>query len=84
MPVELLNKRGTVVMLPEGLTANFARSIARSGNAATRVKRYCFDKVYHDSLVGGHPRENLDASFDIGKTSIYFFCPKLRYLLAIL
>jgi len=64
-PVELLNKRGTVVMLSEGLTANFARSIARSGNAATRVKRYCFDKVYHDSLVGGHPRENLEASFDI-------------------
>ncbi len=52
-------------MLPESLTVNFARSVARSGNAATRVKRYCFDKVFHDSLAGGHPRENLEASFDI-------------------
>lgn len=60
-----MNKKGTIVMLPESLTVNFARSIARSGNAATRVKRYCFDKVFHDSLAGGHPRENLEASFDV-------------------
>jgi len=64
-PAELINKRGTVVMLPEDLTANFARAVARSGNAATRVKRYCFDKVYHSPLAGGHPRENFEASFDI-------------------
>jgi histidyl-tRNA synthetase len=60
-----MNKKGTIVMLPESLTVNFARSVARSGNAATRVKRYCFDKVFHDSLAGGHPRENFEASFDV-------------------
>lgn len=64
-PVELMNKKGTILMLPESLTVNFARSVARSGNAATRVKRYCFDKVFHDSLAGGHPRENFEASFDV-------------------
>ena len=29
------------------------------------MKRYDIDKVFHKSLIGGHPRETLEASFDI-------------------
>ena len=64
-PAELLNQRGSVLLLPEDLTVGFARSVARSGGGATRLKRYAVGNTFLKSLAGGHPRETLDASFDI-------------------
>ena len=61
--VELINERGIILLLPEDLTTNFARAIGRAGGLS--VKRYDIDKTYHKSRVGGHPRESLEASFDI-------------------
>lgn len=61
--VEFMNERGIVLTLPEDLTCNFARSVGRAGGLA--LKRYDIDKTYHKSRVGGHPRESLEASFDI-------------------
>jgi len=60
---EVMNERGIQLLLPEDLTVNFARSLGRTGGIG--VKRYDIDRVYHKSKAGGHPRENLDASFDI-------------------
>jgi translation initiation factor 2-alpha kinase 4 len=54
-----------VLLLPEDLTASFARAVGRGGTATSHLKRYQIDRVYHKSLVGGHPRESLEASFDI-------------------
>jgi translation initiation factor 2-alpha kinase 4 len=62
---EVLNSRGTILLLPEDLTVSFARALGRGGAATSNVKRYDFDRVFHKSLVGGHPRESLEASFDI-------------------
>ena len=42
-----------------------ARSVSRGGSATSHLKRYDIDKVFHKSLIGGHPRETLEASFDI-------------------
>ena len=64
-PVELLDSRGVALQLPEDLTGPFARAIARGGGAATNVKRYEIERVYHKGLAGGHPREALEATFDI-------------------
>lgn len=64
-PAEMMNSRGTVVLLPEDLTASFARAVGRGGAATSNIKRFDIGRVYHRSLVGGHPRENLEASFDI-------------------
>ena len=61
--VEVMNERGVVLTLPDNLTSNFARSIGRAGGPG--IKRYDIDKTYHKSRVGGHPRESLEASFDI-------------------
>jgi translation initiation factor 2-alpha kinase 4 len=64
-PAEVLNSRGTVLLLPEDLTASFARALGRGGAATSNIKRFDIDRVYHKSLAGGHPRESLEASFDI-------------------
>lgn len=64
-PAELLNSRGAVVLLPEDLTVSFARALGRGGAATSNIKRYDVDRVYHKSLAGGHPRESIEASFDI-------------------
>lgn len=64
-PAEVLNSRGTVLLLPEDLTVSFARALGRGGAATSNIKRYDVDRVYHKSLAGGHPRESLEASFDI-------------------
>lgn len=39
--------------------------MSRGGTATSNVKRYDIDRVYHKSIAGGHPRESLEASFDI-------------------
>lgn len=64
-PVELIDTRGTVLLLPEDLCAPFARSVGRGGAAASNIKRYDIDRVHHKAIAGGHPREALEASFDI-------------------
>lgn len=64
-PVEVMDERGYVLLLPEDLTANFARAISRGGIATSHVKRYEIGKVYHKPLLGCHPRESLEAAFDI-------------------
>lgn len=42
-----------------------ARAVGRGGSATSHLKRYDIDKVYHKSMAGGHPRETVEASFDI-------------------
>jgi hypothetical protein len=42
-----------------------ARSLGRGGSATSHLKRYDIDRVYHKSMAGGHPRESLEASFDV-------------------
>lgn len=42
-----------------------ARSLGRGGAATSNIKRYDIGRVYHKSLGGGHPRETLEASFDV-------------------
>jgi translation initiation factor 2-alpha kinase 4 len=49
-----------------GLTpVTTARAVSRGGSATSNLKRYDIDRVYHKSIAGGHPRESLEASFDI-------------------
>jgi hypothetical protein len=64
-PTELVDTRGNVLLLPEDLTGPFARAVGRGGSAASNVKRYDIDRVHHKAIAGGHPRESLEATFDI-------------------
>lgn len=64
-PAEVLNRRGFVLLLPEDLTAPFARTVARGGSATSHLKRFDIQTVYHKSMAEGHPREALEASFDV-------------------
>ena len=66
-PAEMMNTRGYVLLLPEDLTGSFARVVGRGGSATSNIKRYEIGRVYHKSLTGGHPRESLEASFDIAQ-----------------
>ncbi|RKP16353.1 hypothetical protein ROZALSC1DRAFT_31680, partial [Rozella allomycis CSF55] len=49
--------------LPHNLTVPFARFIAR--NKQKEFKRFCFGHVYRKNLVGGQPRQLMEADFDI-------------------
>lgn len=62
---EVINERSINLILPEDLQVNFARAIGRGGAALSNTKRYQIDNVYYKSATGGHPREALEASFDI-------------------
>ena len=42
-----------------------ARAVGRGGSATSNLKRYDVNTVYHKSAAGGHPRESLEATFDI-------------------
>jgi hypothetical protein len=42
-----------------------ARAVGRGGSATSNIKRYDISNVYHKSAVGGHPKESLEATFDI-------------------
>jgi histidyl-tRNA synthetase len=64
-PVEVIDTRGTALLLPEDLTAQFARTVGRGGSAVANIKRYDVDRIYHKAIAGGHPREFLEATFDI-------------------
>lgn len=50
---EVMNERGNVLMLPDDLTVNFARAVARGGIATVSFKRYDIGTVFHKSLAGG-------------------------------
>ena len=64
-PVELLARRGSVLRLREDLCVTFARAVSRGGSATSNMKRYDINKVYNESDAGLHPKEMLEASFDI-------------------
>lgn len=64
-PAEVLNRRGVPLYLAEDLTGSFARAVGRGGQSTSSLKRYEIDRVYHKSISGGHPRTNMEASFDI-------------------
>jgi len=64
-PVEVLDTRGSALLIHEDLTVNFARAISRGGVSANNVKRFDIDNVYYSSDAGGHPKAILEASFDI-------------------
>ena len=42
-----------------------ARAVGRGGAATANVKRFDISPVYHRSVAGGHPKESLEATFDI-------------------
>jgi len=67
----VMNQRGILLLLPYDLTAGFARSVARGGDVCSRMKRYDIDRVYRGALSGGHPKECLEASFDIVYGDMY-------------
>lgn len=47
------------------MPATSARAVGRGGAATANLKRYDISPVYHKSVTGGHPKETLEASFDI-------------------
>ncbi|KAJ0392435.1 hypothetical protein P43SY_006501 [Pythium insidiosum] len=59
----LIDSSGVTVSLPFDLTERLARFVARHN--VSRLKCYQFDRVYRKSVVSGHPRELLEADFDV-------------------
>ena len=51
-PAQLINARGSALLLQEDLTVNFARAISRAGAAGTNLKRFDIDRVFHESDAG--------------------------------
>ncbi|KAL7471057.1 hypothetical protein ACHAXS_011340 [Conticribra weissflogii] len=51
-PVEVLDTRGSALLIREDLTVNFARAISRGGVSANNVKRFDIDNVYYSSDAG--------------------------------
>jgi serine/threonine protein kinase len=62
---KLTDPHGLVVCLPYNHRIPFARYLARSG--CTNIKRYHIGKVFSEKLTSNslHPREHMEASFDI-------------------
>ncbi|RHZ86074.1 hypothetical protein Glove_55g46 [Diversispora epigaea] len=61
--VHLMDIEGGIVQLNYDLTVPFARYVSR--NNITDIKRYVFDRVYRENIVGGQPRFVYEADFDI-------------------
>jgi translation initiation factor 2-alpha kinase 4 len=61
--VRLIDLSGQVVELPYDLTVPFAMYVSR--NKITNLKRFCFDRVYRQNIVGGQPRQLFECDFDI-------------------
>jgi len=61
--VQLLNASGTLVQLPYDLTLPYARMLAKSPPSAKAT--YTFGDVYREGKMGGAPRSNEEADFDI-------------------
>lgn len=64
-PVDLLTRRGSVLRVREDLCIPFARSLSRGGSSTTNLKRFDINKIFSESDAGLHPKESLEASFDI-------------------
>ncbi|KDO23062.1 PEK/GCN2 protein kinase [Saprolegnia parasitica CBS 223.65] len=58
-----LDTAGVSVVLPFDLTEPLARYVARNG--LSQLKRYHCGRVYRKTIGGGHPRELLEADFDL-------------------
>ncbi|RIA85582.1 kinase-like domain-containing protein [Glomus cerebriforme] len=65
--VYLIDGDGGLVQLPYDLTVPFTRYISR--NNIMNLKRYTFDCVYRESIVGGQPRTMYEVDFDIVHSS---------------
>lgn len=55
-PAQVVNSRGSALVLKQDLTVNFARSISRGGAATNNIKRYEIGKCFLESDAGGHPK----------------------------
>jgi hypothetical protein len=55
-PAQVLNSRGSALVLKQDLTVTFARSISRGGAATNNIKRYEIGKCFIESDAGGHPK----------------------------
>lgn len=72
--VNLMDKRGSLVMLPFDLRVPFARYVYN--HDITYLKRYTISRVFRENkLVGAHPREVLECAFDIITPSPGSFFP---------
>ena len=60
-PAQVLNNRGSALVLKQDLTVNFARSISRGGAATNNIKRYEIGKCFLESDAGGHPKGEANA-----------------------
>nr|CCA16528.1 eukaryotic translation initiation factor 2alpha kinase putative [Albugo laibachii Nc14] len=58
-----IDGNGLPVMLPFDLTERYARFVARHN--LVRMKSFQFARVYRKNVSSGHPRELLEAAFDI-------------------
>lgn len=56
------------MQLPHDLTLPFARFIART-QSVREMKRFVFDRVYRQNVVGGQPRHVYECDFDIVRPS---------------
>jgi serine/threonine protein kinase/histidyl-tRNA synthetase len=65
--VQLMDETGNLVVLPMDLTAPFARFVARRG--VSELKRYQIGKIFWRTAPDTHPREMLEADFDIVTSS---------------
>lgn len=62
--VAIVDRTGTLLQLPYDLCYPFARQTARLPTNVQR-KRYCVGYVYRQGAHGEHPKQLLEASFDI-------------------
>jgi len=72
--VYLMDSGGGIVELPFDLTVPFARYISR--NNLPFLKKYTFDRVYRQNIVGGQPRFVREVDFDIVHS---IPCPQMTY-----
>ncbi len=78
---KLVDLSGTVVTLPFNHRIPFARYLARSG--CNNIKRYFIGNVYQINLkeIIDHPKERIEASFDIVTSSHNDCLPEIEILL---
>ncbi|ORX52231.1 hypothetical protein BCR36DRAFT_582732 [Piromyces finnis] len=72
--VYLMDSGGGIVELPFDLTVPFARYMSR--NNVPFLKKYTFDRVYRQNIVGGQPRFVREVDFDIVHS---IPCPQMTY-----
>ena len=77
---KLTDASGLVCCLPYNHRVPFARYLARSG--CTNIKRYYIGKVFSEKLklTSLHPREHIEASYDIVTSTHGDFLPEVEIL----